>query len=77
MRTCDDCQHHATFTDEIDGRFYDDGCVCYNHEPGTGDVWHLRCCTGYEAGPEDAAQCPGYSEGEGWRSRVERIEHEH
>ena len=56
---CSDCEHHEAFADEIDGAWYDDGCVCRAKD----DAWHTRCCREYRDNPEDASQCPEFAGG--------------
>ena len=32
---CVTCKHHEQYWDEIDGDWYDDGCVCHREPEGT------------------------------------------
>jgi len=39
-KTCEDCIWHRVHWDEINGKFYHDGCLCMRQEKGT----HIASC---------------------------------
>lgn len=43
---CFGCKYHETFLDEIDGEWFDDGCVC-NNEQAEKEDRHIKCCWEY------------------------------
>lgn len=43
---CFVCKWHETFSDEIDGEWISDGCVC-NHEQAEEENRHTKCCWDY------------------------------
>lgn len=43
--TCDDCEFHLVYYDEIDGELYHDGCYCSNEKQTEDDYdYHCECC---------------------------------
>lgn len=43
---CCDCIYHETFSDDVEGESFDDGCVCLN-ERAEKENRHLECCWKY------------------------------
>lgn len=50
---CIGCKYHETFSDDIGGESFEDGCLCHNERAEAGDM-HLKCCSGYSGSEE----CP-------------------
>ena len=44
---CFDCKYHETFSDNIEGESFNDGCLCHNEEAEEKDM-HFKCCREYE-----------------------------
>ena len=43
---CFECKWHETFSDDVDGGSYNDGCVCHNEKAESEDR-HFKCCYEY------------------------------
>ena len=43
---CFGCKWHETFSDEIDGEWFSDGCICNNEQAEKEDM-HTKCCWDY------------------------------
>lgn len=56
---CFGCKWHETFSDEIDGGWFSDGCICH-HEQAKLEDMHIKCCWDYN-GKE---KCPYREEDE-------------
>ena len=58
-KDCAECNHHETFSDEMDdGTFIPDGCIC---RVDVGEVaWHDRACASEYGGTQDARDCPEF-----------------
>jgi len=48
--TCDNCEHHIEFYDEVDGKTYHDGCICDNKNANIQEL-HILCCNSLEPCP--------------------------
>jgi hypothetical protein len=58
-KICCNCANHETFTDEIDGEYYDDGCLCH-HVLGDKE-FHINCCYEYTSS-ENFKECIYFEE---------------
>lgn len=47
--TCDNCEFHQEFFDEVEGKTYHDGCIC-RHVKADRD-FHDICCNSQEPCP--------------------------
>lgn len=43
---CFGCKWHETFSDDINGESFDDGCIC-NNEKAESENRHIKCCLEY------------------------------
>lgn len=50
---CFDCKYHETFSDDIDGESFSDGCLCHNEKAEKYNM-HFKCCGEYNGKDE----CP-------------------